>query len=141
MILLQSKIKYEIVNFQHRNNNSIPLDVSIESESSDDQNENGTTVPKEKTKRKHFFYTKTATFDTYAEAHESLIAEGFKRHDPKKTKAGRKTFYRCGNVKQLSKKQCEAKRMLFDDNTKTDFEVYQRKENFTYDLLYLNSKL
>lgn len=111
---------------------SIPLDISIESDEDDDGDLNGAEgLPGAKSKRKQIIYTKMATFDNLAEAHESLIQEGFKRHEHKDGKAGRKTFYRCGNVKQKSKHQCDAKRMIFEDNTKVEFEVFESNTTHT----------
>lgn len=132
---------------QRNNDKSIPpnisivsvLDISIESGSDDgDQVSN---VPQDKKKRKQVIYTKIATFGSMTEAHESLIEEGFKKHEKKDVKAGRKTYYRCGNIKQKSKHQCEAKRMIFEDNTTIDFDVYQSDTDHTCDSIDLNEKV
>lgn len=87
---------------QRDNDRSISLDIldiSIE-RASDDENDDSNGTPKEKTERRQIIYTKIATFGSYTEAHESLIEDGFKKHEK------RREIYRCGNIRQKSKQQC-----------------------------------
>lgn len=76
-----------------------------------------------KTTRKRVIWSLLQNFDTYKEAKDFLSGKGFQKYDKKRTKKGNKTFWRCGAMKQRSKQQCEAKRMIFEDDRKVGFQV------------------
>lgn len=118
-------------------NNSLTANILIED---DDDIEPTTTTDtskepavKEPINRKNFIWSKMASYNTYEEAHNSLIAENFKKHGIKTSDDGSKTNYRCGNIKQRSKVQCEAKRRIFQNASTIDFEVQANGSDHTCD--------
>lgn len=110
-------------------NNSLTANICIED---DDESEPTTTtttdtaenlIPKEPIKRKILSWTKIASFKTYTEAHESVIAENYKKHGIKKGNGGSKMNFRCGKIKQRSKIQCESKMRICQSASDSAFEV------------------
>lgn len=87
----------------------------------------------ERSERRQMVYNLVCSYNTYKEALQHVSNEGFRKHEFKQTIAGRKIFFRCGKVKQRSKNQCEAKRMIFESNTKTDFEIHESSSTHTCD--------
>lgn len=135
--------KDNIVNIEKELN--ISVESSFESEAVLDKNNNIDNVEVEsvdgvastsntvtpKTKRPRILWSSVRTSETLTEAHDFLIAEGFKRHEIKENLKGSSTYYRCGKVKQKSKEQCKAKRMIFQDKFTANFEIRQLNAEHT----------
>lgn len=112
------------------NNLISQLNLSVES----DPNESAVVANEAKppkVTRKRFDWIKVRECDTFKEAHESLVAEGFKKHQDKQVKDGKKSFYRCAAIKQRSKQQCENKRLIFQDSSKVSFEIFKTECDHT----------
>lgn len=115
------------------NGNILALGISIEN-SVNETTINGTTAqPDSKATRRRVKWIPRCNFDTYTEAKDFLVGENFKRYDSKQCGKGNKTFWRCGRIKQRSKEQCEAKRMIFQDNCKMGFEMFVANTEHTCD--------
>lgn len=113
------------------NDNILALSISIESAP---ESENSVTAQSNtKTTRKRVVWSPLQNFGTYTEARDFLFGQGFKKYDSKRTKKGNKTFWRCGAIKQRSSQQCDAKRMIFEDDSKVDFQVYVANTDHTCD--------
>lgn len=131
------------------NNTIISLvgtDISIESEpeSTSKSSEIQTETNEHQdhiSKRKQIIYTMVSSYNTFAEGHKHVCAERFKKHETKKAATGKKTFYRCGHVKQRSKKQCDARRMIFEDNPKAEFEYHVSNTYHTCDKMEEKEKI
>lgn len=96
-------------------------------------NENRDIKKLDEPKRSCIIYKIVRTYSTYKEALQHISTEGFKKHESKETISGRKTFFRWGKIKQRSKKQCDAKRMIFENKSKIDFEVHESNTDHTCD--------
>lgn len=103
-------------------NNSLTANIQIEN---DEDISSTTKEPEVKIPitRKTFVWSTVGKFQTYTEAHSSILADNFKKHGSKSGNKGSKTNYRCGKIKQTSKVQCEAKRRIFQSVSTTDFVV------------------
>lgn len=104
-------------------------------------NENQDSEKSDATQRKRIVYTMVQAYNTLTEAHKHICDEGFKKHESKQTNAGKKTFHRCGRVKQRSKKQCDARRMIFEDKSKTNFEIHVSNTGDKFDEEQLANKI
>lgn len=73
--------------------------------------------------RKTQTWSTVASYSSYAEAHEVLCKEGFRKHGYKDGKDGRKSNYHCQKIKQTAKDQCAAQRRSFQSFSQIDFEI------------------
>lgn len=121
------------------NNSLVTLDISIEI-ASESEKSMGAEEETKKT-RKRVLWSLLQTVETYTEAHTFLTNNGFKKHQTKTVKAGQKAFYRCGAIKQRSKIQCEAKRMIFQDYSKVGFEIFESNTDHTCDQANANERV
>lgn len=115
-------------NSNFETNHSFDIESESESEKNKIMEENSvqSTQTDVTTKtRKTNNWLSVAKFNTYIEAHEYLQKEGFRHHGYKDGKDGRKTNYHCNKIKQCAKKQCEAKRRIFECASTTDFEIQE----------------
>lgn len=114
-------------------NNSLTANIQIENDedvSSTTERVEGSEIKEPKT-RKTFGWSTVARFQTYTEAHNSILAEHFKKHGTKKGSDGSKINYRCGKIKQKSKVQCEAKRRIVQSVSTADFVVESNNATHT----------
>lgn len=109
-----------------RNNNFFEIESESETSAHIDDEKVTQSIPEaEATKktRKTQTWSTVARYSTYAEAHEVLCKEGFRKHGYKDGNDGRKSNYQCKKIKQTAKEQCAAQRRIFQSCSRIDFEI------------------
>lgn len=132
-------VSIDVSSTSDENNNSLTANISVEDDGDDGlittTDAMDELAKKEPVKRETFAWSRVDSFDTYTAAHESLVAEHYKKHGTKNGGEGSKTTYRCGKIKQKSEEQCKAKRRIFQSASTTDFEVQSNNATHTCDAI------